>query len=320
VLVDSAGNAALITAIVAAGTALLTTIVSTPLRYFIDKRALQHKLDAEYEYEQRKELRRLIGRYHGRILEAADAWHHRMRNLYKHEHEGWLDVDGDYANAGYYFRSTVYRFLVLSSLARRFEAEAFFIDARIAEARDLDFVKFVKAIRWITTDLDLVAGLPHEPNGAEDHFFADEWRQICDSFTAEGEPIEASVFDTRVAEGDFVRVLRFFDGLNADEPRLRWDRLVALHLLVIAFRSAIGYEMQRATDGDYGSAARRLRNPVVGTNLVRGLPLLGLAQHSEASRIRNALGIARQEPSRRRSWVVPKRRAGKVRQRADAAP
>jgi hypothetical protein len=36
--------------------------------------------------------------------------------------------------------------------------------------------------------------------------------------------------------------LRFFDGLRADEPRLRWDRLVALHLLVIAFRSAIGYE------------------------------------------------------------------------------
>jgi hypothetical protein len=313
-------SAALIAAVIAAGTALLTTILSTPLRYFIDKRALRYKLNSEYEYEQRKDLRLLIGRYHGRLLEAADTWHHRMRNLYTHQYEGWLDVGGNYADAGYYFRSTVYRFLVVSSLARRFEAEAFFIDGRIAQRRDLDVVKFVKAIRWVMTDLDLVYGLPYEPGSAEDHFLTDDWREICDSFTVDSEPIEASAFKSRVAAGDFVPVLRFFDGLKSDEPRLRWDRLVALHLLVMAFRSAIGYEMQHATDADYRNAASRLRNPAVGANLVNKLPLLGLGDHPEALRIRTALGLDAQEPRRRPGWLASRHRSEELPRGADAVP
>src|SRR5439155_5054631 len=157
-------------AVLSAGTAFVTTLLATPVRYFVDKRALQHQLRSQYEHDQRKQLKELIGRYHGRLVEAADAWHNRMNNLYKYDGEGRLDAGGRYGELEYYFGTTVYRFVALCSLARRFEAEAFFFDARIAERADLDFIKFAKAFRWLMTDLELVDGIPYDGWQARDHF------------------------------------------------------------------------------------------------------------------------------------------------------
>ena len=278
---------AVVAAVVGAVAALITSIVATPLRYVIDKRALRHRLTTEYEYEQRKELRELIGRYHGRMLEAADSWSHRMTNLYKHESEGMLAVSGRYSEPDYYFRTTVYRFLGLFALVRQFEREARFIDARIAESTDLDFLKFAKAFRWTMTDLELVERLEYDAWKGSDHFFNDDLRSICDDFVTDGEPIALSEFESRLTADRAVILLpalRFFDGLCADEPRLRWDRLVALHLLVAGFLNVIGYDMQRSDDAEFGELAGRLRHREVGENLATAIPRLGLAGQPEAVR------------------------------------
>ena len=74
-------------ALVALLTALVTTLVATPLRYVVDRALLVQKSKTEYEYEARKDLRSLIGRYHGRVLDAAVDVHHRMDNLYGDERD-----------------------------------------------------------------------------------------------------------------------------------------------------------------------------------------------------------------------------------------
>jgi hypothetical protein len=273
-----------VVALVAAVTALVTSIVSTPLRYAIDKRALRHRLRTEYEYEQRKELRGVIGRFHGRMVDVADTWNTRMENLYEHEADGWL-ADRD----GYYFRSTVYRFLALFSLARRFEREAVYIDARIAEQGDLVFLKYVRALRWTMTDLDLVEGLqvsPHRP----DHLFNDQLRGVADVFRPEDEPMPVPVFETALEERKAIEpVALFFDDLRRDEGRLRWDRLVALHLVTCSFLNVIGYDMQRTDDAALAERAQQLVHPEVAANLAAALGRLGLDAEHEASRLLGVL-------------------------------
>jgi hypothetical protein len=288
--------AAIVAGITAVGTTLLA-IVSSPLRYQIEKRALLYKLNAEYEYEQRRELRHLIGRHQGRLLEAAEAWNNRMNNLYEHEAEGRLAAHGRYEEPNYYLRSTAYRFLTLCSLARNFEAQAFYIDVRIAEAGDLDFVKFTKAFRWLMTDLDVVAGLEYEPWEGADHFYNDRFRGICDSFRNGDEVLSLAEFEDRAAhDPNLVQVLAFLDGLRADEPRLRWDRLVALHLLVMAFLNAFGYDMQRSTDDDLKRAVDRVVRPEVRTNLIAAVSKLGLAGNAEVQRVVRVLREAGAAP------------------------
>jgi hypothetical protein len=114
---------ALAAALVAAAVSILTTVVTivfSPVdNYLIAKRQLRDRLRAEYGHEQLKALRDLIGRYHGRVLQAAEELNCRLWDQYRHEDEGWLDVDNkNYLRAGanpdnYYFQSTVYWFLAL---------------------------------------------------------------------------------------------------------------------------------------------------------------------------------------------------------------
>jgi hypothetical protein len=270
--------------------AFVTTILSTPVRYVLDKRALQHKLRSEYEYEQRRELRQLIGRYHGRLVDAADSWHNRMNNLYTHQAEGRLDVQGNYEERDYYFTTTVYRFLALASLARAFEREAFFIDARIAEDNDLDFVRFVKAFRWLMTDLGLIEGLEYEAWLARDHFLTDRFRVICDGCVVDGNLLTLTELEQRAGKDpELEPALEFFDGLRADEDRLRWDRLVALHLAVLAFLNLVGYEMQRSSDEYFARVAGQFRHPEVRANLAVAVQRLGLTANAEGVRLARTL-------------------------------
>lgn len=62
-------------------------------------------------------------------------------------------------------------------------------------------------------------------------------------------------------------VWRFFDGLSDEEQRLRWDRLVAFHLVVMLFLRAYGYPMQRPSPKQVRAVVREVRNPEVVANL-----------------------------------------------------
>lgn len=101
-------QAALISAVISA----IISIVVLILKSWIDKGVLQHKLFVEYEYEQKRKLRELIGKYHGRLVETIEQLDHRMWNLYQNEAEEWLNVKGRYTITGiYYFPSMVYRMI-----------------------------------------------------------------------------------------------------------------------------------------------------------------------------------------------------------------
>ena len=288
-------QAALISAIVSLITALLALLISPWVRHAFDKRSVRHRLKTEYEYEERKKLRTLIGRYHGRILEAAVTLNHRFWNLYANEGKGWLDLHGKYNNLDrqYYFRSTVYRFLAFCSLSRLFEAEAIFVDSRIAEPSDLEFVKYLKAPNWVSTDVALYEGLEYNSFYSTDHFFADQLRVMCDSCSPAGTFLTIEEFELHLkGKHRLEPMLRFFDGLKANENRFRWSRIVAFHLVLMAFINALGYDMQRSTRKQFEEVAARLEHAEMRVNLKRWLPRLGLESQAEAKLVKHTLESA----------------------------
>jgi hypothetical protein len=290
---------------------------------FWSGRVTGRRLELELRAEEQRKLRKLIARYHGRMLEAALDWNRRMWQLYENPDGQYLDIDdrliddrltpdGDLKPKfveQYLFRSYVYRFLALCAIARRFETEAFYIESQIARENDRAFVKFAKSFLWVMTSPDL-----HKPfdDGmpGRDHFRNDEFRPILDACyqsrpapLADHEPAEPDIFDmTRFDEmlrqrdstkRGLDEVLRFFDGLKKDDTagvddgkggyqsvdRYRWDRLVALHLLVMAFIDAIGYPWQKPTEDQYRKACAHFRHQEIRRNFVEEFRDLGLADH-----------------------------------------
>ena len=159
-------------------------------------------------------------------------------------------------------------------------------------------LKYVKAFRWIMTDLDLIRGLEYEAWSARDHFLNDRYRGLCDAFAPKDELPSLADFEARAGrEPALEPVLCFFDGLRADEERLRWDRLVAHHLLVMGFLNVAGYDMQHAGDAEIERAVGELRHPEVGANLIRAIDRLGLGDEPNAVRIKTALGAKEPVPA-----------------------
>jgi hypothetical protein len=155
------------------------------------------KLRGQRGESERQKLRELIEKYHARLLEAAVDWDRRMHQLYEHEPvtprrgEPYpkRSPDDPHAHAlshlrgvdfleadQYLFRSYVFRFLALCALARKFEAEAFYIDAQYARRQDLDFLKFTKALLWAMTTSDISA----DEFPGQSHFPNDQFRPLLD--------------------------------------------------------------------------------------------------------------------------------------------
>jgi hypothetical protein len=275
---------AITAALVAAGVSIVTTLGT---KLWLDRRAHRDVLKLEYEYEQRKALRTLIGLHHGRLLDCATSWHRRMLNIYANAEKGWLNVHGNYHQRGdYYFRSTVYRFLSLEAHCFLFAREQIFIDARVAEPSDLDFVKFIDGLHWVVSDASLFHGLNYDASHFYDHVPSDALRALTEAFLVDGKIPTNRTFDARVEQeggegrdSELKPMLRLLDGVSPTEERLRWDRLVCLHLLTIAFVRQFGYEWARPSSEDVKEAVSQIQHAPVAANFVAWLPSGGLANH-----------------------------------------
>ena len=137
------------------------------------------------------------------------------------------------------------------------------------------------------TDAALFTSLEYDRFYETDHFFADNFRQYCDSCCQrDGSVIEFKDLVDRVQEDRSLDpVLCFFDGLSPDEDRYRWDRLVAFHLLLMGLINNIGYDEDVTSQNQFNLVATYCKHPVVLKNLVDWLPRHGLEDKTGARRI-----------------------------------
>ena len=273
----------LISAVIGLGAGLAGAYLKQPLVNY----ALSSKLKSEYEYEQKKRLRQLIGTYYGRFVESAEKLNHRLLNLQENQDNFWLQVNGQFHRADYYFSTTIYRFLSLLYLINKFEVEALYIDGRIAEKRDLEFVKFAKILEYVLADTTLFDGLAYDNNTAHDHFFRGHLVVASETMEEDGTFVKMGLFLDKLKKRKYPQllpILAYFDGLAKNEPRFRWDRLVAFHLLLICFLNSFGYDMQKTDEAELARISGSIRNPNVKMNLVKIIGKLGL-QNNKSARI-----------------------------------
>jgi hypothetical protein len=305
--------------------AAVAAIVTAVINY----RGGIRNLYTQYELEQQRELRALMGAYTGRMLEAAIDWDRRMMQLYEYWREpdddapkqegydpdigwhmmcpgwweglnmrwparttamfrGWRDrlEKGGAARAAravaerrrdpseYFYLSVVFRFLSLLAIARRFEAEAFYLDSLHLKnhANELYFLRYAKGFLWTATHSSLSPddGLP-----ARDHFLSDKLRPMLDLCYKELGPADSKapkgqpIFDwdrflalinrktgpNNEYDPDIDQLLEFFYALRPVDytagndgeviKRRRWERLICLHLLTLNFIATFGFPWQR---------------------------------------------------------------------------
>lgn len=234
-------------------------------------------------------MRSLIGKYRGRLIEAAEALNHRIWNFYRNESKGWIEIGGRYDGDSYYFRSWAYRLLNLLAVARLFEKEAIFIDAEIAGKADLDFIKYAKAFSWATCDVVIFECVNYPGDRQEDHLFKDTIRLICDACCKDGNFLDQEAVHAILEDHRYRAIYRFLDGLKRGEGRTRWDRMVVLDLLVMAFLNKFGYETQRSSQEDFDKAVNQIEHEKILGDLKFWMGRLGLNQDAGAAPVLDAI-------------------------------
>lgn len=253
--------------------AIVSLLVSAFVTWVAKRWETRDTAEITYRYEQRKKQHEVIGRHYGRLVAAANTLGYRMWNLYINGARGWLARGGDGECDGYYFRSTAYRLMHFFALVRSAEKEAILLDGRIASPKDYLFLNYIDAFHWVMTDTALFKGVPYDHATQRDHFFADEFRRYCELCSHGEDSLTFNGFLT----GPYVNpalspVLDFLDGLACDEVRFRWDRLIALHLLLQAFLNDFGYRRQQASRGRFDDIAAQIQNAKILANLEYWLP------------------------------------------------
>jgi hypothetical protein len=286
-------------------------------------RVAEATLGFQHRHEERKKLRGLQSRDKARSWGSPLDWDRRMSQLYEGTY-CWMDPrDGDRLHEReYYYHSVIFRFLQLTAIARRFEAEAFYIDPQIAQRGDFDLLRYAKSFLWAMIHAELS---PDDGQPGADHFRSDAFRPLLDLAystpkTEDGEPVlpetrsrdEELIFDLQRcmamlhnadALGHRVEIdelLVFFDGIRPDDyagdgrQRRRWDRLVTLHLFVLAFIDDCGYVWQRKhiEDQTQRAVGMLLYPDTLQQELAHWLPRLGLDNQIEFRRIRCSLEAA----------------------------
>jgi hypothetical protein len=268
-------------AIVAAITSVVTVVLGFLLR---DRYFLTFKLEQEHKYEQRKALKQILSKNKIQLLNCCESLNFRLWNFSTHYKDKWHDVSGCYDRPkDYYFRSFVYRFVAVFAWVKKIEKEMVYLDTTIATAKDMEFVKFLRLFPQTMCDLILFKEFEYDPNCQKDHFFADYFGQMSESFINGDSVCSVSEYEEHFQElGEGLNhVCRFIDGMSPDEDRLRWDRLQILHIVWMAFINTFGYDFQRTEEDKFKEIISKPRRTKLVANFVEMLEKNQLSKQKE---------------------------------------
>jgi hypothetical protein len=267
-------NTQLTAAVVSVLTAVVVVVLTLPLREWfrlvIDSKLYQRKGDADYLLEQRKALAALIGEHHGQIVDAADRFCHRLVRIEIHADDAWLDPNRP-PTGGYFFDSTIYRFLAVSAAAESLERQGLVIDQRVGRPEDQRLIWFARAYRWSVTAADLFEGTGYDPEEESEHFFTDTFRDLCrDVGVGIDDPGFGALRERIRTDPRFEPARRFFS--NIEPGQRRWDRLMVVRLILMGLLNEYGDDVQHSEQQWFDRSVAGMRDDRIVANFREWLP------------------------------------------------
>jgi hypothetical protein len=137
----------------------------------------------------------------------------------------------------------------------------------------------------------LFRGADYEENVPTDHLFRDQLRSLCTVDLPEDEPLTIDYFrDHIVGAAKHAALFDFFAGFSKACTPLRWDRIIVVELLLMAFLDTLGFaEFHKSTKDEFCLTALELETDVVRDNARWWIPQLELPPGDANDKLESAL-------------------------------
>lgn len=230
-------------------TTLVTLLIASfnpRLKDYFDRRFQLFRLKSEHEYEQRREVKRILSKNKIQLLNACEELNCRLWNFTEIYSNRWHCIDAIDVKEHYYLVSFIYRLIAVFAWVRKIEKEMIYLDTTFSIEEDLDFIKYLRLLPQILCDAELFNGYEYDRSIAKDHFFRGQLESLAESFVVDNKVCDftnfCKKFDNYIEE--IAPVCRFLNDMSPEENRLRWDRLQILHITIMAFLNTFGYDFQ----------------------------------------------------------------------------
>jgi hypothetical protein len=277
--------------------ALVSTVVTVAVTFLLKWAEVWRSAEVAYRFEQKKKIKEALGKYFGSLLDTAEKVDGRLENLSGNHDKGWLRVGQPRSTSGYYFVSTIQRLMCFYEVVYKIEREAVALDPRYADSSDFEFLNFVAVFRWILSDVEgLFKGLPYDRNLEFDHLYADSLKDTCARFTKISDRDRHSAeMHTFLDSNHNEALFDLISGIKPLEGRKRWDRFVALHLLLSCFQDRFGHKRHQKSVNRLQEIASRTDNPIVLQNMVSIVRNYALSDCASGLKLIRALELAYHE-------------------------
>ena len=281
-------------ALISAAVSIVTVFLSFVLKTVFERHFIIFKLEAEHQYEQKKKIKNVIAKNKTSLLNAAESLNHRLWNFSSNYPKDWHILPDDYKDLPnhYYIASFVYRILQLFAWVRRIDTQMVYLDVTVASSNDITFIKFLRIMNQAMCDIVLFDGLDYDDFYATDHFFRNDFNHMCECFWKDEGIVSYAEFKngSNSCLSEAKPMANFLSGMNPNESRLRWDRLQALHYLIIMFLNIYGYDFQYTSQGKFNILLSQSPRPnKTISNFEHMLNEISLTKNKEVKTILNIL-------------------------------
>lgn len=256
-------------ALISATVTVIVLFITYILRSFWEKHFHLFKLESEHIYEQRKQIKQILSKNKIHLLNASDAFNHRLWNFSVNYQEKWHCLE-NYQNVEQenYFISFVYRFTAFFAWIRKLGKEMVFLDTTIASDKDLILIKYLQVFQQIMCDVQLLEGLDYDKNFATDHFFNNNFEEMSELLIDNDDIISFSRFKENIDDykNKLLPIFDFINAISPNEHRYRWDKIKILHLTILSFLNTYGYDYQHTKKSKFITALSNFSNEIIITN------------------------------------------------------
>ncbi|PKA23522.1 hypothetical protein CH381_25420 [Leptospira sp. mixed culture ATI2-C-A1] len=232
--------------------AFFLLLIGWILRLFFERFSWKTKLKTDYEFNQRRKIKEKISNSKNPLLKAAEELNYRLWNFNQHIDENWHSLKKNKwkSNQNYYLKSFVYRFLVFYYWILEAELSIYHLDSMHADKYDKKYMLYLKTLKHIIADKDLLQELDYKTNDFENHFYKDNiplYTKYCKN--KNGEVIEFSDFSSKVNKDlkQIEKVFLFISSIENKATNKNYNIIVSLHLVLMRFLNEFGLDYQKTS-------------------------------------------------------------------------
>lgn len=233
---------------------LVILVIGWLLKTWHVKESLAHKLHTEHEFEQKKRVKDETAKTKTPMLQACEFLNYRLWNLDSHLDKNWLNLEQEkwLDQRHHYLRSFVYKWLCLVHCTLEAEKSVAHIDATFSDERDLLYLKYVKAIRFVFTDQQLLKSLDYDDRATDNHFYVDYLSKYASYVVKDGKVLDYHEFEEKLQTGydDIVDVFKFFSVTKSEDRNKSLSLIRVLHIVILSFLNEFGHEYQKTKAKD----------------------------------------------------------------------